>query len=173
VALTKDRPYGRKTGGTVFFVRYAYTRRKLRLLPVCTGVLVVDRIISDRKRLLESRDLPDSYKRLYEKDLKDHLHRDAKKPPRTKEIRGKHIIVGGSKSFWLGRRCVNLVPILRRLKINGVVNGLEHNRVVRALTDIETAKLYKAVTREWRDAKPIQTPNPKQIGRFRTCKICY
>ena len=89
-----------------------------------------------------------------------------------KKFADKHIIIGGPKSLWLGKRCVNLVPILRCLKIRGVVDGLEHNRVVRSLNDNETEKLYDAVIREWRRTKPIQTPDPKHV-RLRACRLCY
>jgi hypothetical protein len=141
--------------GAVFFVPYSYARMKLGLPPVWTGVLVVDRIIPDHKTLSKSVELPRTYRSLYLKDLKQHLRTDT---PRTKQIRGKNIVVGGSGSHWFGTRCVNLVPLLRQLKMKSVATEIEHNRVVRKLSDNETERLYKAVIRQWRRTKAIKTP---------------
>ena len=161
----------RKGRGTVFFVPYAYARKKLRLAPVCTGVLVVGRIIPDSTTLIKSREFPTAYKRLYKEDLEAHLKRD---PPRTKKIRGKHIIVGSSKSHWLGKRYVNLVPLLKRLKISDVASTIDHNRAVRTLTDSETERLYEAVIKKWRKTKAIRTP-PIKAGddHWRACAVCF
>jgi len=140
------------------------------LPPVCTGVLVVDKIIPDSNTLIKSSQFSKTFKDLYKKDLQEHLKRDR---PATKKIRRKNIVLGSPKSHWFGKRCVKLLPLLRRLKLRDVAYGVEHDRVVRSLSDAESKRLYQALVKAWRSARPIETRRLTTVNHEQACRVCY
>jgi hypothetical protein len=135
-------------------------------------VLVVGKVVPDDKRLKKSREFSEAYKRWYEEDLRQHVDGPPPDAPRTKRIRPKNIILGGSKSHWFGKRAVNLVPILRRLKMKDVAKAIGRNRVVRKLTDDEADRLFDEVMQGWRKARPISTPPLRSLAWSKKCQVC-
>ena len=83
---------------------------------LCSGVLVVDKVVS-KDTFLTMAEVSDLYKRDYKKNLDAHINR-SEEAPRTRRIRDKNIVIGDiEKSRWFGKNDLSLRNILIKLKI--------------------------------------------------------
>jgi len=97
---------------------------------ICTGVLVVDRKLTDRNAVMSENQLTATYKRSWEKDLDIHLIRDRREAPRTVNIRGRNFIIGDNeKSKWFGKNEKYLKEILMDIGLTIYANSLNNRRI--------------------------------------------
>lgn len=138
---------------------------------ICTGVLVVDEVLADKKATLKDPRISERYKKLYKVDLRDHLRRDR---PLTAKKRPFHIVLGDpKKSIWFGRNQLDLLQMLRELRIRDISRSFprRNNRSVRSLKHEELSRLYKRLKS---DLRPVMDRGHSHLGRerLRSCSAC-
>lgn len=147
-------PYVRKNlqkDDILFFMPQLNSLKSAGLPPayICTGVLVVSDTIKEGGKHLRDPRISEAYRRQYVWSYNKHINGqngrpgDKRRAPRTANIRGFNIILGGSKSKWLGREGPRMDAVCRKAGLP--VHKLRYHRIPYVNDEETVRKLYKLV----------------------------
>jgi hypothetical protein len=133
-----------KKGDMLFFMLKKWSWEKAGLKDyICTGIIVVDKILPSIESVLVSDLLSYSYKKEWKNDLDSHLRKDK---PSTKKIRGNNFIIGDQEqSIWLGRHENYIRESLKKAGFKTHIKKLSQRKIP-YLRRNAIEKLYQIIT---------------------------